>query len=134
MATVEQVLSRMDPGDDMQRRLRYQASYGALLSLDLLADDQVVEVFCEHHEDFLVKTKSGQYMGVQVKTRLPGEGPFKTGDDAVRNALERFVALEIAFPNQFVRFVLVANCDFYDVGKAETNLGFVLARLKEKPK
>jgi hypothetical protein len=74
MATVEQVLSMMDPGDDMQRRLRYQASYGALLCLDLLADEEIVEIFCEHHEDFLVKKSVGQYVGVQVKTRLPEDG------------------------------------------------------------
>lgn len=133
MSSVEQVLSQTDTGDDMQRRLRYQASYGALLCLDLLVDDQISEIFCEHHEDFLVKQKSGLYVGVQVKTRIPGQGPFKTSDDAVRNALDRFVGLEIAFPNSFVRFLLVANCDFYAVGTAETNLQLVLDQLRSKP-
>jgi hypothetical protein len=59
MSTVEQVLSLTDPGDDMQRRLRYQASYGALLCLNLIADNDLSEVFCEHHEDFLIKKKAG---------------------------------------------------------------------------
>jgi hypothetical protein len=34
------------------------------------------------------------------------------------------------FPNQFGKFVIVANCDFYDVGEAETNLRYHLARLR----
>ena len=135
MSTIDRVLSVTDPGDDMQRRLRYQASYGALLCLDLLIEEEdgAAEIFCEHHEDFLVKTKSGKYVGVQVKTRLPGEGPFKSGDEAVKNALSRFIALDLAFPNQFVRFVLVANCDFYDVGESETNLVYVLELICKKP-
>lgn len=135
MSTVEQVLSLTDPGDDMQRRLRYQASHGASLCLDLLIDEQYgpIEVFCEHHEDFLVKTKIGEYVGVQIKTRLPGEGPFKSGDEPVKNALSRFVELDLQFPNQFVRFVLVANCDFYDVGDAETNLVYALELIRTKP-
>ena len=119
----------------MQRRLRYQASYGALLCLDLLIDEQdgLAEIFCEHYEDFLGKTKTGKYVGVQVKTRIPGEGPFKSNDDAVKNALSRFVELDLLFPNQFVRFVLVANCDFYDVGEAETNLVYALELIRNKP-
>jgi len=135
MPTVDQVLSVTDPGDDMQRRLRYQASYGALLCLDLLIEEQdgPAIIFCEHHEDFLVKSKSGKYIGVQVKTRLPGEGPFKSADAAVKNALSRFVALDLSFPKQFVRFVLVANCDFYDVGEAETNLVYSLEVIRKKP-
>ncbi len=133
MHTVENTLSQTDSGDDMQRRLRYQASYGALLCLDLLVDDRISEIFCEHHEDFLIKNKSGQYVGVQVKTRIPGEGPFKTNDIAVRNAFHRFVGLEIEFPSSFARFVLAANCDFYSVGTDETNLQFVLDQLRGKP-
>ena len=134
MPTVEQVLSQTDPGDDMQRRLRYQASYGASLCLDLLVDDHdASEVFCEHHEDFLVKMKDGKYAGVQVKTRLPGDGPFKTGDEPVKSALSRFIELDIEFPGQFFRFVLVANCDFYDGAKLETNLAYVLEIVRTKP-
>lgn len=136
MSNVDQILSLTDAGDDMQRRLRYQASYGALLCLDLLIDEEdgPSEIFCEHHEDFLVKTKSGKYVGVQVKTRVPGQGPFKSGDDAVKNALSRFIELELLFPNQFVRFVLVANCDFYDAGETETNLAYALELIRNKPK
>jgi hypothetical protein len=134
MPTVEQVLSKTDPGDDMQRRLRYQASYGASLCLDLLVDDHdASEVFCEHHEDFLVKMKDNKYVGVQVKTRLPGEGPFKTGDEPVKSAISRFIKLDLQFPEQFLRFVLVANCDFYDGAKLETNLAYVLEIIRTKP-
>lgn len=133
MSTVDQVLSHTDPGDDMQRRLRYQAGCGALYCLDLLGSEEISELFCEHHEDFLIKRKAGDYIGVQVKTRLPGAGPFKTSDEPVRNAFERFVGLEIEFPNCFARFLLVANCDFYAVGSEETNLSYVLEQLRARP-
>ena len=55
MPNPEEVLSLRDPGDDMQRRLRYQAAYGALLCLNLLDEQDYVQIFCEQHEDFLIK-------------------------------------------------------------------------------
>jgi len=113
----------------MQRRVRYQAACGAILCLDLLVLDDLDTLICEHHEDFLIKRKDGTFIGVQVKTQLLGLGPFKANDEAVLNALRRFVALEIEFPNKFERFVLAANCDFYDAQEAETNLSYVIRKL-----
>src|SRR6185437_3199183 len=104
-----------DPGDEMQRRLRYQAAYGAILSLQSVDSSDVVEVFCEHHEDLLVRRVNGKYVGVQVKTRHPHLGPFKTDDTAVVTALQRFVALDLQFPDKFEQFILVANCDFWQM-------------------
>ena len=47
-----------DPGDDIGRRFRYQWTYTAAVCC-LLLDDQedVVEVFCEHHEDVLISAR-----------------------------------------------------------------------------
>jgi len=70
MPNPEDVLSQRDPGDDMQRRLRYQAAYGALICLELMDEIDCAQVFCEHHEDFLIKKLSGKYTGIQVKTAL----------------------------------------------------------------
>ena len=128
----EHVLSERDPGDDMQRRLRYQAAYGALLCLECLDNETFSEVFCEHHEDFLVRKRSGGYVGVQVKTRATHLGAFRSNDGPVTTALTRFVELDKEFPAAFEGFVLVTNCDFLDTGEQETNLPHVLRRLRSR--
>lgn len=133
MTDLEAQLSIVDAGDDMQRRLRYQAACGAIMSLDLFVLDDLEAVFCEHHEDFLIKKKSGRFIGVQVKTQLTAIGPFKSNDPAILSALSRFVALEKEFPDKFDAYLIVANCDFYDVQDSETNLRFVVQRLSANP-
>lgn len=133
MPNPEEVLSQRDPGDDMQRRLRYQAAYGALLCLDLLDEQDSVQIFCEHHEDFLVRKTTGKYWGVQVKTREAHLGPFRSNDAPIVSALTRFVLLDKEFPDCFESFVIAANCDFLDTNEAETNLPHVLRILHEHP-
>lgn len=133
MLNPEDVLSQRDPGDDMQRRLRYQAAYGALLCLELIDEADCIQVFCEHHEDFLIKRPSGKYFGIQVKTRGTHLGPFRSNDPAIVAALSRFVELDLQFPECFESFVIAVNCDFLDMGDAETNLPHVLRLLRAKP-
>lgn len=119
----EQVPSS-DPGADVQRRFRYQAAYTSIVATELLADDSdLEEVFCEHHEDVLVKRIDGSFIGIQVKTRQSGLEPFKTGDDEIRSALGRFLQLEKQFPASFAKFVIAANCGFYSAKKNSSNLG-----------
>ena len=49
----------------------------------LLDDTQdVEEVFCEHHEDVLLKHRDGLFTGHQVKTRGDDQPPWKAKDDA----------------------------------------------------
>jgi hypothetical protein len=132
MDTLLNTLSTTDSGDDMQRRLRYQAAYGALKCLDLLEDETVIEILCEHHEDFLLKKNDGKFVGIQVKTRHPQYGPFKSNDAAVVQALTRFVELDIQFPSSFAYFVIVANCDFWNAADNEKNLAYVLEKLITK--
>ncbi len=127
------VLSDRDPGDDMQRRLRYQAAYGALLCLECLDNEGFSEIFCEHHEDFLVRKPSGLFIGVQVKTRATYLGAFRSNDAPVTTALTRFVQLDKEFPFSFEAYVLAANCDFLDTGDQETNLPNVLRKLRARP-
>ncbi len=127
------VLSSRDPGDDVQRRFRYQAACGALLCLECLDNEGVAEVFCEHHEDFLIRKPTGMYIGVQVKTRATHLGAFRSNEAPVTSALTRFVQLDKEFPTAFEAFVLSTNCDFLDAGEQETNLPHVLRTLKTKP-
>jgi hypothetical protein len=104
------------------------------LCLALLEEDELVELWCEHHEDFLLKRKSSGYAGVQVKTRDPQLGPFVSNDEPVVKALARFVQLELDFPNQFERFVIVANCDFLASRNNEKSLPDVVRRVTQTPK
>jgi hypothetical protein len=133
MTTPADVLSTSDPGDDMQRRIRYQAAYGALLSLQLVSDSEMSELFCEQHEDFLVRKANGLFVGYQVKTRLPHLGPFKSDDGSMINAMERFVNLDIDFPDQFESFVIVSNCDFWQAEDNGKNLASLIKRMKDRP-
>jgi hypothetical protein len=128
MGTPAEELSRYDPGDDMQRRLRYQAAYGALVCLQLLEDSaELLEVFCEHHEDILARKSVGKWVGFQVKTREVHLGPFKADESAVVSSMQRFVQLDLDFPEQFEHFVLVANCDFWQGERNGKNLPYMLA-------
>jgi hypothetical protein len=133
MSIPSEILSTSDPGDDMQRRIRYQAAYGALLSLQLITDSEMSQLFCEQHEDFLVRKANGLFVGYQVKTRLPHLGPFKSDEEPMVSTIERFVKLDIEFPDQFERFVIVANCDFWQAEDNGKNLVFVIKGMRERP-
>jgi hypothetical protein len=120
-------LDETDKGDDAQRRFRYQAAFAASLGLSLLAQELEVEaVFCEHHEDILVKRRNNLFDGIQVKTRLPKNGPFVFGDKEIMHSLERFVKLEDKYTDQFRRYVICSNCDFFEREKNSNNLVYCL--------
>ncbi len=128
----ESTLSTNDPGDDVQRRFRYQAGYAALISLDLLDENsEFEEIFCEHHEDTLIKKKDGKFSGVQVKTRRPGRDPFKSDDDQILNAISRFVEQEIEYPGYYSRFVLATNYTFWSDKENSKNLKYLVNLAKQ---
>ncbi len=116
-----------DPGDDTGRRFRYQYTYAAVLACGSLDDTtSIEEVFCEHHEDILVKRKSGRYLGVQVKTRDAGGELWKTFDEDILGALAKFVRNDASFPGQFEGFTLATNHQFFTVRDNGNNLPYVL--------
>lgn len=128
----DKTLSATDPGDDTQRRYRYQAVYAAIISLDLLDEEsEFEEIFCEQHEDTLVKKKDGTFIGIQVKTRAPGRELFKSNDESVIKSLKRFVELSVEYPNHFSRFVLATNYAFWSEKKNSSNLRYLLKLAKE---
>ncbi len=121
------VVASGDPGDDTARRYRYQFTYAGILCCSLLDDTlDVIEVFCEHHEDVLVKHSDGLFTGCQVKTRAPEGEPWKANDEAIVAACARFVALDNEFPDKFRAFVIVTNHMFYSNAKTATCLPFLL--------
>lgn len=114
--SLQNELENADTGDDTQRRFRYQAAYAAIISLDLLSPiSEFDEVFCEHHEDILVRKKDNSFIGIQVKTRESGRDLFKANDPDIVHSLKRFVEQCIRYPNQYSCFVLATNYAFWNV-------------------
>lgn len=129
-------VDRADPGDEVFRRFRYQATHAATIAVELLDEHgDVEEIYCEHHEDILLRLRSGRFRGVQVKTRQDGGQPLRATDDAVLDSLVRFVELDLAHPQVFEEFQLVTNGSFDRTGKSHGNLHAVideaLARLAD---
>lgn len=124
-------LNTTDPGDDIQRRFRYQAFFAAVMSLELLAENsEFLEIFCEHHEDTLIRKRDGKFIGIQVKTRASGRDLFKADDDQVIKSLARFVEQNIQFPDCFSYFIIATNYAFWNEGKSAKNLHHLLELAK----
>jgi hypothetical protein len=123
-----------DAGADTQRRFRHQACYAAILSLGLLdADGPLIELYCEHHDDILLRLKSGRFRALQLKTKLIGGVPFKACDDEVIAALGRFAHLESTFQGQFETYALASNVGFWHEKKNSSNLPHLLDAVRGTP-
>ncbi|MGC3976788.1 MAG: dsDNA nuclease domain-containing protein [Paludibacteraceae bacterium] len=110
MSSPDNILSIKDKGDDIQNRFRYQNACACFISLNLLSDErQFCELYCEHHEDILLKLNNGKFAGVQIKTKNLDLGPFDLNDEAVYKSYKRFVEHDIKFKNQFDYYVFATN-------------------------
>lgn len=74
-----------------------------------MPNPEFVAVYCENHEDVLLRKATGKYVGVQVKTRKFDLEPFKATDKAVIRAIGRFAHLEAAFPQWFDEYRFVSE-------------------------
>lgn len=120
-----------DPGDETARRYRFQWTYAAIVCCMLLdKTEEVEEVFCEHHEDVLIKHTDGTFSGLQIKTRESDQDVWKTTDDPVRASCARFVKLEAEFPGQFRAFHFLTNHPLYSAENGK-DLRYVLKMIKE---
>lgn len=132
MALPDQVLDTTDPGDDMQRRLRFQATRAIMLALSLLDEDaETDEVFCEHHEDILVKKSGDRFIGEQVKTKLDESGPHKAKDEEIVKSITRFVSIEGNYGPHFDAYVIGTNAGFWDEGKSTSSLPYLLKLMND---
>jgi hypothetical protein len=123
-----------DPGDEVQRRFRYQINYAALKALQMLAPGSPVRsVYCEHLEDVLVEGANGQFTGIQVKTRELDQPQFRLTDKSVSGALKRFCVRDARYPGQFERFILATNFVFHD-NATENDVGTMLNCCRDNPK
>jgi hypothetical protein len=125
----DEVLAANDPGDDTARRYRFQYTWAAIVCCMLLDDTQdVVEIFCEHHEDVLLKHRDGKFTGHQIKTRESDQDVWKAGDEQVKSACARFVQLEKDFPGYFRAYRFLTSHPLYVAQNAQ-GLGHVLSTI-----
>jgi Cap4, dsDNA endonuclease domain len=124
------IVATGDPGDDTARRYRYQWTYAAIVCCMLLDDtEDLGEVFCEHHEDVLLKHSDLTFTGVQVKTRSSDQEVWKTSDASVRSSCARFAKLEAEFPGRFRAFRFLTNHPLH-ASKNGQDLCHVLATIR----
>lgn len=123
----ESVSSSNDRGDDTARWFAYQWSYAAIIACGVLdTRSTIAEVFCEHHEDILVKLHTGKFNGIQVKTRQSDGDPFRAGEDQVLGAIAKFAKLEEVFSDCFDRYTLATNHHFVSGKKNRTCLPYLI--------
>jgi hypothetical protein len=127
----EDILASGDPGDETANRYRFQWVWAAIVCCSLLDETvDVAEVFCEHHEDVLLKHKDGSFTGQQVKTRGNDQPQWKAGDEAVLKSCARFADLDAKFVGQFRCFSFLTNHQFYSSGNGQ-DLTHILELIKE---
>lgn len=110
MNSPDQILSKKDRGDETQNRFRYQNACACFISLNLLSDDRKFsELYCEQHEDILLKLINGKFSGIQIKTKNLDLSPFNLNDEAIYNSFKRFVEHNINFPQKFESYIFATN-------------------------
>lgn len=126
----EEVPDHSDPGDDTARRYRIQWTWAAIVSCMMLDDTESVdEVFCEHHEDVLLKHSDGKYSGHQVKTREDDQPAWKTSDDAFVTSCVKFIELDATYTGQFKDFHFLTNHPMQASGNGR-DISFVLEAIQ----
>lgn len=104
-----------DPGDDTQRRFRYQHAYGVILLAGAIRGASPYRaVWCEHHEDLLAEREDGRFESFLLKTRQPGIGRWECRHESFVTSVGRCVELDGLFPGKFVRFHFVSNTAYFD--------------------
>lgn len=124
-------ISGGDPGDETAYRYRFQWTWAAVVCCMLLDEtEDIEEVFCEHHEDVLLKHQDGSFTGHQVKTRGDKQPPWKARDEAVLTACARFAKLEAKYPGSFRRFYFLTNHPLHSARNGQ-DLSHVLQSIKD---
>lgn len=124
------VIDTKDPGDDVLRRFRFQITFAGILCLLMVDDETYQELYCEQHEDILLKHKDGTFSGIQVKTKDLDLPPFNIEDEAIIKSFKRFIGLEQSFPNKFTNFSIVSNHGF-DKSKPNLCINTLIENIKK---
>jgi len=106
-------------GSIAQAGFLYQRQCVVYWCIQMLMNDQIEKIVCEHHDDFYIRWKDGHYDFVQVKTRTEGEGEWTLADltrrkkkdtedkhDSGLSILQKLYAKKVQFgkhlPNKYV--------------------------------
>lgn len=120
-----------DGGADTASRYRFQYTWAAIICCKLLDETHdVAEVYCEHHEDILIKHTDGTFSGHQVKTRNEHQPTWRTNDDQVTVALKNFLQLEQHYSNHFRSFHFLTNHPLH-VATTATSLPYFLNQIDQ---
>lgn len=112
--TAEHTVPVKDQGAETARRYRFQHTWAAIACCALFDQTRSVEeVYCEHHEDVLLRHTDGTFSGHQVKSRGADQRPWKATDAHVKAAFGQFVRLEARHPDQFRSFCFLTNHPFH---------------------
>jgi len=118
-----------DPGDETQRRFRYQHAYGVILLTGMAKGSLPYEsIWCEHHDDYLAQS-NGTYDSFQIKTRKPELGHWELTTDGFVAAITKFAVLETRFPGKIGKFHFVSNACVAD-SNADGKIGRSPVHLK----
>ena len=127
----DELLALGDPGDETANRYRFQWTWAAVVCCMLLDDtEDVEELFCEHHEDVLLRHQDGSFTGHQVKTRRDDQPPWKAKDEAVVTACVRFAKLESDYPNMFRHYCFLTNHPLFSAKNGQ-DLSHLLQSIKD---
>lgn len=102
-----------DRGDDTQERFRYQAAIGVTLLAKGLKHQDLLSVWCEHHDDFLLEKIDGSYVAVQVKTDAKEGNQWRLSHDALLGSIARFCELESKHGDEISAYVFASNTACY---------------------
>ena len=104
-----------DPGDAMQRNLRYQHGYGIILLLGVATGKlDYKAIWCEQREDLLGEVSETLFDAYQVKTQKPERGYWETLDEGFSHSIQRFCDHEALYPSSFRAFAFVSNTECLD--------------------
>ncbi len=121
-----------DIGDETASRFRYQWVLSAIFCCSLLDQiEDVKEVFCEHHEDILLKHFNNLFTGIQVKTRASNQLLWKACDEDVVKSFARFVILDNQYPRQFQSFIFITNHPIQSTSNGQ-DIAYLLRQINEE--
>lgn len=106
---------KLDLGDKVMRKFRYQHAYGVVLAVAMVTKRKnYTAIWCEQHEDLLAEREDGLFDAYQVKTRKSELGEWEINNEAFSKSIGRFVSLDLAFPSKIHSFYFVSNTEYSD--------------------
>jgi hypothetical protein len=109
----EDFLSHDDSGDDTQLRFHYQAQRIACLAISLISTEaEYARIYCELHDDALLKHWDRTYTAYQVKSKERSQPKFRATEKTILKSIRNFIRLQRFFSTRMRRFIIASNHPF----------------------